>query len=215
MKSFSSQLASISGLLLAVGVALAASTVDSVNKYAWTENVGWTNWRDANATSQGVEVRANHLRGHIWAENVGWINTGGGGPYVNTNNTNYGVNVNPANGNLSGFAWGENIGWVNFDTSSLGADRARFDFGAGRFRGWAWGENIGWINLDDATAFVASPPPCPGDANGDGITNGADLSVLLGQFGTVVTPGSGSDFNADGIVNGADLSVLLSNFGCA
>ena len=157
---------------------------------------------------------ANHLRGYIWGENVGWINVGIAGPYANTNDTDFGVNLNPATGNLSGFAWGENIGWVNFDTSSLGASRARFDFTVGRFRGWAWGENIGWINLDDGTRFVASPPGCPGDANGDGLTNGADLSVLLAQFGLAVTPGTGADFNADGVVNGADLSVLLSNFGC-
>lgn len=58
------------------------------------------------------------------------------------------------------------------------------------------------------------PPVCAGDANGDGLTNGADLSVLLSQFGQSVTPGTGADFNSDGQVNGADLSVLLSNFGC-
>ncbi len=57
------------------------------------------------------------------------------------------------------------------------------------------------------------PPPCPGDANGDGNVDSADLSVLLGQFGTSVTPGTGADYNSDGVVNSADLSVLLSNFG--
>jgi len=54
-----------------------------------------------------------------------------------------------------------------------------------------------------------------GDANGDRSVNGADLSVLLGQFGTSVTPGTGADLNGDGTVNGADLSVLLANFGTA
>jgi len=57
------------------------------------------------------------------------------------------------------------------------------------------------------------PPPCAGDANGDNQVNGADLSVLLSQFGQSVTPGVGADFSNDGLVNGADLSVLLSNFG--
>jgi hypothetical protein len=66
------------------------------------------------------------------------------------------------------------------------------------------------INIIDAP-----PPPCPGDTNGDRQVNGADLSVLLAQFGTAVTPGTGADFNNDGQVNGADLSVLLSNFGSA
>lgn len=62
--------------------------------------------------------------------------------------------------------------------------------------------------------IMTPPPPCAGDTNGDHMTNGADLSVLLGQFGSNVTPGTGADFNGDGIVNGADLSVLLSAFGC-
>lgn len=61
---------------------------------------------------------------------------------------------------------------------------------------------------------ICEAATCPGDANHDGHTNGADLSVLLGQFNTNVTPGSGADFNNDGHINGADLSVLLGNFGC-
>lgn len=62
---------------------------------------------------------------------------------------------------------------------------------------------------------ITTPPePCAGDTNGDHMTNGADLSVLLGQFNTNVPAGTGADFNGDGIVNGADLSVLLAAFGC-
>lgn len=62
--------------------------------------------------------------------------------------------------------------------------------------------------------IVTPPEPCPGDTNGDHMTNGADLSVLLSQFNTNVSPGTGADFNGDGVVNGADLSVLLAAFGC-
>lgn len=72
----------------------------------------------------------------------------------------------------------------------------------------------GNIFFDDAALTVTTAPPnCPGDANGSGSINGADLSVLLSQFGSSVTPRTGADFNGDGLVNGADLSVLLSNFG--
>lgn len=60
---------------------------------------------------------------------------------------------------------------------------------------------------------LVPPSPCPGDANNDNQINAADLSVLLSQFGTSVTPGSGADFNNDALVNSADLSVLLSAFG--
>jgi hypothetical protein len=66
-----------------------------------------------------------------------------------------------------------------------------------------------------ASADFTIPPHCSADANGDGVVNGADLSVLLFQFGQSVTPGTGADFNGDGFVNGADLSVLLGRFGVA
>ena len=49
----------------------------------------------------------------------------------------------------------------------------------------------------------------PGDVNGDGKVNGADIGVLLAAWGA--TSGA-SDVNRDGIVNGADLGVLLSNW---
>lgn len=66
-----------------------------------------------------------------------------------------------------------------------------------------------------AVEFVPAPPPaCAGDVNGDGLTDGRDLSVLLAGFGTAVTPGIGADFNGDGLVDGRDLSVLLAGFGC-
>lgn len=61
------------------------------------------------------------------------------------------------------------------------------------------------------------PPPefrrCPGDANRDRVVNGADVSVLLSQFGEQVIRRSGADMNADGLVDGRDLSVLLANYG--
>jgi hypothetical protein len=60
-----------------------------------------------------------------------------------------------------------------------------------------------------------SPVACSGDANGDNLVNGADLSILLGQFGQSVPPGGGADLTGDGVVNGADLSVLLARFGSA
>ncbi len=60
---------------------------------------------------------------------------------------------------------------------------------------------------------LIEPQPCPADANGDGAVNGADLSVLLSNFGQQgAGPGFG-DFNGDCTVNGADLSVLLGSFG--
>ena len=50
--------------------------------------------------------------------------------------------------------------------------------------------------------------PCPSDLNGDHIVNGADLGIMLGDWG-----GSERDLNGDGIVNGADLGLLLGAWG--
>lgn len=55
---------------------------------------------------------------------------------------------------------------------------------------------------------------CPGDVNGDGATDTADLSVLIGSFGSSVAPGIGGDLNGDGVVDAADLSVVVGGFGC-
>ena len=47
------------------------------------------------------------------------------------------------------------------------------------------------------------------DLNGDGFVNGADLAVLLANWGAL---GSEADLTQDGIVNGADLAMLLANW---
>jgi len=137
---------------------LIPTNIDPANKFSWSENAGWMNWADAEAGASGVFIHADHLSGSIWMENAGWVNVGnGGGPYANTDDTNFGVNIG-VNGDLDGYAWGENIGWINFKTSGQAPDQARFDSVAGRFRGYAWAENIGWINLDDEDNFVAVAP---------------------------------------------------------
>lgn len=48
----------------------------------------------------------------------------------------------------------------------------------------------------------------PGDLNGDGVVDGADLAALLAQWGS----DGAADLNDDGIVDGADLATLLANW---
>ncbi len=55
---------------------------------------------------------------------------------------------------------------------------------------------------------------CPGDTNGDGRTNTADLTNLLGKFGQTVPLCDPANLNTDTSVNTADLTILLGNFGC-
>jgi len=76
--------------------------------------------------------------------------------------------------------------------------------------GAAWG-GMG-SDCDDGNAN-GTPDGCErravsGDLNGDGLVNGADLGILLSQWGG---PGSG-DLDGDGQVNGADLGGLLANW---
>ena len=212
-------------VILAVGVLavgawlLADSDIDPAKKFAWTENAGWTNWRDAAGGTDGVEQTATYLMGFIWGENVGWINVGNGPPadgvhYANTDGGDFGVNVDPETGDLFGLAWGENIGWINSDTSSLGEDRARFHSCEHRFLGYAWGENIGWINLNDATHFVAVGPCGFGDYDCDGDQDLDDYAAFTGLFQgpEVIVDCPAFDDDADGDVDLSDFAAFQRAF---
>jgi len=51
--------------------------------------------------------------------------------------------------------------------------------------------------------------PCSPDLTGDGTVDGADLALLLGQWG-----GRGSaDLTEDGLVDAADLAIMLGAWG--
>lgn len=218
-------------LLSAPATSYAQSDVDASDKFAWGENIGWTNWRDAGSPAgmQGAVVHDTFLAGFVWAENVGWINLGDGTPangtvYANATGADFGVNRDLGTGNLSGRAWGENIGWLNFAAGALTipANNARIvsEGGACRLRGFVWGENVGWISLDGDTHFVGLPGVCDepcdlvGDVDDDGDVDLQDLAYLLGHFGTIsgATEADG-DLEGDGDVELQDLALLLANFG--
>ncbi len=110
---------------------------------------------------------------------------------------------------------------TTFNLSISQLDASNGTFADGQTIYWSVTATDQWNQQTTMTPAIASftidtnppPPVCTGDANGDDSIDGADLSVLLGQFNTSVTPGTGADFNSDGVVNGADLSVLLGLFG--
>ncbi len=54
---------------------------------------------------------------------------------------------------------------------------------------------------------------CAGDFNSDGLVNGIDLGVLLGQWGVCSGANCVCDIDGDGSVNGADLGLLLGDWG--
>ena len=134
--------------LFSLQPAWAATNISATYKYAWSENVGWQNWR---ATNAQATVGTTYLVGYVWAENIGWIKLGStptSGSYANTTSTNWGVNRTSGTGVLSGYAWSENVGWINFNPTNGGVT---IDIGTGKFDGYAWGENIGWIHFQNAS----------------------------------------------------------------
>lgn len=56
--------------------------------------------------------------------------------------------------------------------------------------------------------LLVTAVPVPGDVNGDGVVDGADLGILLSAWGECVE--CAADLNGDGVVDGADLGMLLS-----
>lgn len=71
----------------------------------------------------------------------------------------------------------------------------------------------GSVDGADLGLLLGDWGPCdtlPPDLNMDGIVNGGDLGLLLAVWGS---GGGPSDLNQDGDVNGADLGVLLGDWG--
>jgi photosystem II stability/assembly factor-like uncharacterized protein len=84
--------------------------------------------------------------------------------------------------------------------------------------------NIGQLEIDPIVRTIAagtygrgawrSGLPKPADLNADGLVDGADLGLLLGQWGVCAAPGTCSgDLNGNGVIDGADLGALLGAWG--
>lgn len=62
--------------------------------------------------------------------------------------------------------------------------------------------------------IVAAPPSnCPGDADGNGIVNFADITSVLTVFNTMTEPFGFGDADGNGVVNFADITMVLTSFG--
>lgn len=75
-------------------------------------------------------------------------------------------------------------------------------------------EDVGPDKRDDRWGVwwgrIGTARGCPSDLLQNGVTDGADLGVLLGAWGS---SGSPADLNGDGAVDGADLGMLLGAWG--
>lgn len=104
---------------------------------------------------------------------------------------------------------GNNIAAKLFDDGVAGAEPVGItDFGVSIFPILSLPD----IPNDEITADnIGSWLTCPTDLNGDGVTDTADLGLLIGAFGE--GPDEFADINGDGAVDTADLGLLLSVFG--
>ena len=175
--------------LFSVQPAWAATNISDTYKYAWSENVGWQNWR---ATNAQATVETTYLEGYVWSENIGWIKLGStpsSGSYANSSAANWGVNRNSSTGVLSGYAWSENVGWINFNPTNGGVTT---NISTGKFEGYAWGENIGWIHFQNASPeyyvqYCATSPPSP-----DPPEPPSPCSLSISSFNSSVTGNAGT-----------------------
>jgi len=81
-----------------------------------------------------------------------------------------------------------------------------------RFNEWSGGGEVGEYSIQLVGAEPGLPQLCPADFNGDSDINGADLGVLLLQFGVCNGPCE-ADLTGNGVVNGNDLGQLLLAWG--
>jgi len=175
-----------------VSCALADGTIDSVEKYAWSENMGWIVFSTSGGGS--VNISNSELTGYAWSDNYGWINLAPAGSGVK--NTSEGV--------LSGYAWGEKAGWINFSGVTINS--------LGYFSGTATGTVSGDINFDCSNCKVKTDwIPSEAGEGGAGGGGGAEISIGFSiNKGDNIT----NDLNVvlDFITMSSVLEMAISNY---
>lgn len=154
----------------------AQSTVSPTDRYAYSANAGWIDFRPSAA--DGVVFTESYLSGYAYAANFGWIHLGDGSPangfyYVNNSATDYGVNLN-VDGTLAGYAYAANIGWIKFEQVY---GQPKLDYLTGQLSGYAYSANVGWISLDTSTSNLLTTLACP-DTDGDGIGDAYEMAYF-------------------------------------
>lgn len=146
--------------LLLPHAALASTNIDSVNHWAWNDNIGWVDfYSTGNVTvnSTGISGYASSSMGYVALD----CNTSPNGNICGTSNFQV---TNDGNGNLAGWAWNDNVGWISFCGNASGGStwngstwvcpssptyEVTID-STGNFQGWAWNDNVGWFSFNCA-----------------------------------------------------------------
>jgi hypothetical protein len=104
-------------------------------------------------------------------------------------------------------------GAATFAAGNCVSDSAQDNFEHLYLKGLAAGSYLLAVTRNDAVniassatlAWMVEPQAILGDLNGDWLVNGADLGIMLGNWGL---PGI-TDLDNNGTTNGADLGILL------
>ncbi len=162
---------------------------------------------------------SDNVSGWAWSEHIGWIS-------LNSTNQasaiNYGVNINPADGNFTGWAWSERVGWLSFQPTDVvgcpggGSCQARLNFSTNQVIGWArflagsgasgWD---GWVSLNCVNQAWCGTSNYKVTRSSSSLTGWAWGGVVVGwiQF-------SGSTFTSQlssGVSQGATITVEATN----
>ena len=188
-------------LFLLGGPLFAQTTISSTQRYAYTANAGWIDFRSSE--SDGVRFTETYLTGKAYAANFGWIDFGDATPsngyqYGNNSANDYGVNLTPE-GHLSGYAYSANTGWISFEQTR---GQPRLDFLTGQVTGYAWSANLGWIALDTPSSDLSTSLACP-DTDFDDIGDAYEYQY----FGNLTTASDTTDTDGDGANDAAEFTA--------
>ncbi|MBI5079212.1 hypothetical protein HZB06_00850 [Candidatus Wolfebacteria bacterium] len=122
----------------------AATNIDSTDRWAWNDTIGWIDFYGTNT----VNVSSAKIAGYA-SSSVGFIafdcaTSPNGSNICGTSNFKI---SNDGGGNLSGWAYNDNIGWISFASTTPIVYSVSID-SAGDFHGWAWNDIIGWISFN-------------------------------------------------------------------
>ncbi len=141
----------IAGAYVGIDTVFAATDINSTNRYAWNDLIGWMDFY----AEDTVKVNAQNLRGYA-TSTVGDISldchtTRNGNICAQSN---YQV-TNDGIGNLSNYGWNDQYGWISFDchnSTGTGCGVSNYqvliDADSGTFSGYAWNDTAGWLSFN-------------------------------------------------------------------
>jgi len=172
---------------LSAGRVYAQSNIDTIERWAWNDVIGWMDFRYIE--NPNITVTSSDVRGYA-SSSIGYISLNCAyGPPGSDCTIPY--SVTNTNGLLSGWGWSDQIGWVSFNcnNSGIGNTCGSSNYGVtitnGEFRGWAWNDVIGWLSFDS--------DDCDQDQNGfwDVACGGDNLTTAATIFGVKTSWGTG------------------------